>query len=70
MNDRDTITGLRIFVGNAALQIQSLLDGMQIGAPDLQERAKTTAKACQFAADALVEAQPVLRKLARKPRGT
>lgn len=69
LSDFDTIRGLRILVGNAALQIQSLLDAMTIGALGVHEQAHTAKKACELAGSAISEAQPALRRLARKPSG-
>lgn len=68
LSERETIQGLRLLVANAALQVQSLADAMQSGAADLHEQAETAKRACELAGVAMQEAEPTLRKLARKPR--
>lgn len=68
LTERETVQGLRILLGNACLQVQSLADAMQVGAPDLHEQASVARGACELAGVAITEAEPTLRKLARMPR--
>lgn len=69
MNNRDAIRGLSILMNNAAVQISGLLSVLDVGG-ETHEQAEVAQRACDLAALAIAEAEPLLRKLARKPKVT
>jgi hypothetical protein len=67
VKDIEAVKGASILVKNCAVQLGGLVSILEVGG-EPHEQAATVQKASDIAALALSELEPVVRKLARKPR--